>query len=141
MRIAIGLVCSLAWLLYLGQLLSVVDFPRAQRLGLQEKASEADPLFQRLELGTARWDLLWFWTLPLAGTLMLFDHPWWPYAALVGGGAFVDTGGREGVKVFALRQEGVRTGSPGGQRLYVSTLAYLIFAGLLAIAAGLAEVL
>ena len=30
-----------------------------------------------------------------AGLLMLWDHPWWPFAALVAGGVYIDAAGRE----------------------------------------------
>lgn len=139
MTIALGILCSALWVLYAGQAISVVDFGLAQRLGLQEKPGEAEPLSSGLELWTARWDLLWLWTLPVAGILMLIDHSWWPYAALIGGGAYVDTGGREAAKVLALRQQGVRTGSRREYRLMMGTYASFIAVGCLAAVAGLAE--
>ena len=140
MRIVVGILCLAAWLLYVGQIISVANFGLAQRLGLQETSDHADPLFSHLELWVARWDLWWLWTLPAAGILMLIDHAWWPYAAMIGGGAFVDTGGREAAKVFGLRQQGVRTGSPGQHRLAMGVFMYFIAIGGLAIVIGLLEV-
>ena len=107
MRVVVGILCLAAWLLYLGQIITVANFGLAQRLGLQETSDHADPLFSHVELWAARWDLWWLWTLPVAGILMLIDHSWWPYAAMIGGGAFVDAGGREAAKIFGLREQGV----------------------------------
>ena len=94
----------------------------AQCLGLQEKPEHADPLFSELEVWAARWGLLWFWTLPVSGMLMLIGHPLWSYAAMIGGGVAVDTGGREAAKVLGLRRWGVRTGSAGDYWLAMGTL-------------------
>ena len=139
MRVVLAICCLAAWCLYLGQLLSVIDFKMAQRLGLQERPATTDPIIEPLELWTARWDLCWLWTLPAAGILMLIDHAWWPLAAMIGGGAFVDTGGREAAKNLGLRQHGVQTGSPGENRIVIAVYVYLIAVGMLAIVAGLFE--
>ena len=139
MTTALGVLFTVLWLLYVGQLISVLNFGLAQRLGLQEKPEDTDPLFGRLELWTARWDLLWLWTLPAAGILMLIDDSWWPYAAMVGGSAYVDTGGREIAKILSVRRHGLRTGSPGEVRLLFGTHALFVTLGGLAIVAGLIE--
>ena len=137
MRIAVALLCLPLWLLYAGQVVSIINFPLAQRLGLQEKSDRADALFSVLETWAARWDTIWLWTLPAASILMLVDHPAWPYAALIGGGAMVDTGGREAAKFLGLKQHGVRLGSSGETRLAIGVYVYLLVAGALAIVAGL----
>jgi hypothetical protein len=84
---------------------------------------------------------LWLWTLPVAGILMLIDHWLWPYAAMIGGGTFVDAGGREAVKVYGLREQGVRTGSQPEYRLVMGVFIYMIVIGCLAIGSGLLEVI
>ena len=137
MQTMVGLLCSALWLLYIGQVISVLDFRRAQRLGLQESSEHSDLLHRGLELWAARWDLWWLWTLPAAGVLMLFDHAWWPYVALVGGGAFVDAGGREGVKIMGLMQQGVRTGGPSDHRKALTVYLLMQAAGGLAIVTSL----
>ena len=137
MRIIVGIAATAAWILYFGQLISVLDFRLAQRLGLQESPEATDALASHLELWTARWDLAWLWTLPAAGTLMLLDHPWWPYAALIGGAASIDTGGREAAKVRGLIRRGIRIGTDGQRRLIASVFIYLVAAGVLMTAASL----
>jgi hypothetical protein len=112
MRIALGILALLFGLVgFLGQLVSAVEFRLAQRLGLQEGNEETEPLYRRLELNTARWDLFVLWTLPVAGVLMLGGHAWWPYVALVAGGVSADAGGRETAKLLGLRAQGIRIGS------------------------------
>ncbi len=141
MRTIVGILSLVGWLLYAGQLVSVLNFGLAQRLGLQESPDSVDPVLSNVELWAARWDLVWLWTLPMAGILMLMNHWLWPYAALIGGAAFVDTGGREAAKILGLRGQGVRTGSRREHRLAIGVYAYLILIGALSIVVGLLEVI
>lgn len=138
-RIAAGGLFVVMGLLLAGQLLSIIDFEKAQRLGLQEKPEEVDPLVGRLEWGTALWGVLSLGTLPVAGILMLADHSWWPLAALIGGGVYFDTGGREAVKILALHRHGVRVGGPTQLRTFLVTYAVLTAVGCLAVVVGVAE--
>jgi hypothetical protein len=127
MLVATGAVCLVIGLVgWGGQLLSVTSWPSAKRLGLQEADEHADPLFQRLERNTAAWDLFTWWTLPAAGTLMLLDHAWWPYLAVLAGGVFVDTSGRELAKLWGLEREGIRTGTAKDR---TTRLAFFIVTG------------
>lgn len=141
MRLFVGILSAMAWMLYAGQIISAVNFKLAQRWGLQESSDGTDALASHLELWTARWDLAWLWTLPMAGTLMLVDHIWWPYAAMIGGAAAIDTGGREAVKVVGLRRRGVRVGTVGRRRLATGVYVYLIAVGALTILAAVRAVL
>ena len=122
------------------QFVSAVNFKLAQRWGLQEKESETDPLYWRLERNTARWDLCVNWTLLVAGILMLLDHSWWPYVALVAGGVYVDEGGREIAKVLGLQSEGVRIGDKGAVRFALAFLALWGAIGVVVGVYGLVEV-
>ena len=113
-------------LLYVGQLISTVNFPLAQKLGLQENPHESDPLLQRAERYTACWDLVTLVWLPLSGVLMILNNPAWPIMALFGGAVYLDAAGREAAKILSFKHEGVRTGSLRQQRLFFST--YLVMA-------------
>ena len=64
-----------------GQLVSVVNFPIAQKLGRQEKADTPDPLKLRSELFSVYRDLVSLVWLPVAGVLMLVDHVRWPHVS------------------------------------------------------------
>jgi hypothetical protein len=139
MRIVVGVLCTSLWLVYAGQVLSLVNWEWAQRLGLQEKGDPND-ISNRLELWTARFDALWLWTLPVAGVLMLIDHSWWPYAAMIGGSAYVDGLGRELFKFLGLREKGVYSGTPREWLAIKALFLPVIVLGGVAIAVGLAEV-
>jgi hypothetical protein len=129
----------LGLLVFVGQFISIVNFPLAQRLGLQEKDDSTEPLHRRLELNTARWDLAVFWIVPLAGILMLLDHSWWPYLALVAGGILVDTAGRETAKLLGLRAQGVRIGSSQEVRQYQGLFGLMTAIGLWVAIYGLVD--
>ena len=124
----------------IAQLVSTMDFGLAQRLGLQEKDANTEPLYRGLELTTARWDLVVLWTLPVAGALMLADHEWWPRLALVAGGVCVDTAGREVAKVLGLRNHGVKTGSVAEARFLFLFFFIMSLIGVWCIAYGLVAV-
>ncbi len=128
-------------LLFAGQLVSVVNFPLAQRLGLQEDPETADPLSSRLELMTARWDIVLLWLPPVAGLLMLLDHPWWPIVSLISGGIYLDTGGREWAKVKGLDAQSVPVGSSRDQIIMKVTYGFLIVTAVAAIALAVAAVI
>ena len=126
MRLALAAAALLIGSLTLGgQLISTIDFALAQRLGLQERAGHADPLFSRLERNTARWDVAVLWTIVPVAILMLVDHSWWPWLALVTGGIHIDTGGRELAKFLGLRAHQVAVGDRSEQRVFVVYLCVL----------------
>ena len=140
MRATFGILCFGALVLYVGQAISIANFSLAQRLGLQESPDDTDPVFSHLELWTARWDLWVLWTLPAAGILMLIDHWLWPYAAVIGGGVFVDAGGREAVKMLGLKERGVQIGSRREFLIASVAYIYMITTGCLSIGTGLFEI-
>ncbi len=135
-----------AWVIFgtfvfVGQLISSVNFPLAQRLGLQEKSENADALASKLELMTARWDALLLWIAPLAGVLMLTDHSLWPSVSLIAGAVYVDAGGREWAKSAGLSAQGVSIGTAKERAIIYGTYVALILIGLGGIAAGLTALL
>ena len=113
-------------ILYVGQIISSVNFPLAQKLGLQEDPDEADPLLQRAEKYTAYWDLVTLGWLPLSGVLMVINNSTWSLFAFFGSAIYLDTAGREAAKILSFKHEGVRIGSPKQHRVFFST--YLIMA-------------
>ena len=131
MRVTLGILALLVGSLGLvGQLISAIDFRLAQKLGLQEKDDETDHLYRQLELNTARVDVLVLWTLVVAGALMVIDHSWWPWMALIAGGVHLDAGLREIAKGRGLTTEGIRVGSPTEVRLGIGFLTLLAAVGL-----------
>lgn len=129
----LGAICILFGVFgWLGQVISGLNYPLAQKLGLQEKDEGTDPLFRRAEANTARWDALVLWTLPVAGILLLLGHPWWPWVSLLAGGIYLDAAGREAAKFVSLKKGGVRIGTARDRRM-----AAIFFAAMAAVAVWL----
>lgn len=127
MQLFLGwLLIILPGILYVGQLISSVNFPLAQKLGLQEDPAEADLLLQRAEKYTAYWDLVTLGWLPLSGVLMVLNNSLWPLFALFGGAIYLDAAGREAAKILSFKHEGIRIGAPKQHRLFI--LTYFIMA-------------
>lgn len=118
---------------WVGQTISTVNYPLAQRFGLQEADEGTDPLFRRAEANAARWDAIVLWTLPVAGVAMLVDHPWWPWLALIAGGIYLDGAGRESAKYVSLSAEGVRIGTPRDNRTSVAFFTTMFLVAVLVI--------
>jgi len=112
--------------LYIAQIISTINFPLAQRLGIQEKAETSDSLLQRSERYTAYWDLITLLWLPLAGVLMIIDHQWWPIMSLIGGAIYFDTAGREAVKNLSFQHEGIKVGTENERRVFFAS--YIVMA-------------
>jgi hypothetical protein len=112
MRIGLAIICILYGAFgWLGQLISGLNYPMAQRLGLQEGNEGTGPLFRCAEANTARWDSVVLWTLGAAGVLMLMNHPWWPVLSLIAGAIYLDTAGRESAKYLSFYKSGIRIGT------------------------------
>lgn len=124
-------------ILLVGQLISSVNFSLAQKLGLQENPEEADPLLQRAERYVAYWDLVTLVWLPLAGVLMVLDHPAWPLVALFGGAIYIDTAGREAAKNLSFKHEGFRIGPPKQQKFFFATYIMMAVLGIVVVAYSL----
>ena len=105
--------------LYVAQMISSINFSFAQRLGIQEKAEYADPLFQRSERYTAYWDLLTLLWFPVAGFLMIINHDWWPIMSLLAGAIFLDASGREAVKNLSFKHEGIKVGTDKENQVFL----------------------
>ena len=60
MRIVLGIVCVLlggwAWI---GQIITIISYLLAGKLRLQEPVETIDPICQRAEINTSKWDLFW----------------------------------------------------------------------------------
>ena len=134
----IGVVVGVAGLV--GQAFSALSPKLAPQQLAQNELSGPDRLYRRLERNSALWDLFVIWTLPVAGVLMLLDHSWWPFVALVAGGACAASGGREFAKMLSFRNEGVRIGGEGEIRLAFTFLGLWGIVAVIVGAYGLLEV-
>ena len=113
-------------ILFLGQLISSLNFSLAQKLGLQENPAETDLLLQRAERYTAYWDLVTLCWLPVAGVLMVLNVSVWPIVSFFGATIYLDASGREAAKFLSFKHEGIRIGPPRQQRFFFAT--YIIMA-------------
>ncbi len=127
--------------LFVGQLISSVNFGLAQKLGLQEKPETADAILQRAERYAAYWDLVTLAWLPISGLLMIVNYPIWPYVALIGGAIYLDASGREAAKNMSFRHEGINTGTRLEQKLFFSTYIIMAIIAVVAIAYSLNKLL
>lgn len=116
----------LIFTLVLGWLAQVINafLPAlAVKWGLNEPESEVDATFFADTRGEAIWDAMGNWMLPVAGLLLLMNHPLWPYFGLVGGGAYLYFAGRGIVVRLVMQGRGIRIGKPGTLKLYYAFLA------------------
>jgi len=107
--IIIILLGALAWV---GQLFSALVPLTAARLGLIESEEMVDPAFYADARGEAIWDSFVLWGLPLAGVLLLLEHPWWPHLGLAGGAIYLYFAGRGVISRMMLRRREIRIGLP-----------------------------
>ncbi len=127
-------------ILYVGQLISSINFPLAQKLGLQEDPNEADLLLQRAEKYTAYWDLVTLGWLPLAGVLMVLNNSAWPLFAFFGGAIYLDAAGREAAKILSFKHEGVRIGPPKQHRFFFATYFIMIVLAVVVLVYSVGEI-
>ncbi|MES9970523.1 MAG: hypothetical protein ABW092_10860 [Candidatus Thiodiazotropha sp.] len=128
-------------ILYVGQIISSVNFPLAQRLGLQENPEETDPLLQRAERYTAYWDLVTLGWMPLSGILMVLDSASWPLVALFAGAIYLDTAGREAVKILSFKHQGMKIGSPTQQKAFFSTYYIMAILAVAVVVYAISEII
>jgi len=111
--------------LYLAQVISSINFPLAQRLGLQENPAKTDTLLIRSERYVAYWDLVVLIWFPISGFLMSIDHRWWPLFSLFSGAIYLDTAGREACKNLSFKYHGLKVGSPNQWQLFFATYIFM----------------
>jgi hypothetical protein len=127
-------------ILYVGQIISSLNFSLAQKLGLQENPEEADLLLQRSERYTAYWDLVTLIWLGISGALMVLDNSAWPLFSLFGGAIYLDASGREAAKILSFKHEGIRIGSPKQQPIFFSTYIIMAVLAVSAVLYSIAEI-
>jgi hypothetical protein len=117
-------------LCWLGQVINATSPELAAKLGLSEPESDVDRTYFLDGRGEAIWDALILWVLPVAGVLLLLDHPSWAYFGLVGGGMYLYFSGRMLTVRRVMKQHDVPIGKPETVKLYDGVL---ILWGLIAV--------
>ena len=97
---------------YFGQAITFFWPETAVRLGLTEAEADVDPTFYADVRGEAIWDTAVLWVLPVAGVLLLLNHPTWVYFGLAGGGIYLYFAGRGIVVRRVMQRRGIRIGTP-----------------------------
>ncbi len=116
-----------------GQTVSRFAPGTAEKLSLMEGEDTVERVYWADVRGEALWDFLTLWTLVVAGVLLLFDHPAWPYFGLVGGAVYVYFAGRGIFTRLEMRHRGFRIGAPANVRIGLIMLAVWGVAGFVAI--------
>lgn len=138
MQVAWGVVVLiLSVLCWGGQVISWLAPTAAVRLGLSEAEDDVEPTYWADIRGEAAWDSLTLWTLVVAGVLLIFDGPAWPYFALVGGGMYVYFAGRGIFTRATMQRAGHRIGAPTNVKLAYTLLSVWGLMGLITIAAAI----
>jgi hypothetical protein len=126
--------------LFIGWLVQVINAaaPKfAARLGFGEPESAVDRTFFLETRGESIWDALILWTLPLAGILLILNHPWWAYFGLVGGGMYLYFAGRGIIVRRLLQRNKIKIGRPQMLAVYYAGLALWGIIGLVTIVLAL----
>lgn len=106
-----SIIIIFSFIAWVGQVISAYSYNNAQALGLAEKESDVDPVFLADMKGEAIWDSLILWILPVAGILLILDHPSWIYFGLVGGGSHLYFAGRGIIVRMMMQRKGIRIGN------------------------------
>lgn len=105
---------GVAWF---GQLICALSPRLGIKWGLTEAAADTERVLFIEGRGEAIWDALIIWTLPLCGVLLMIEHPFWPYAGLIGGGSYLYFSGCVIATRIILQKNKVSIGSKNSIKL------------------------
>jgi len=94
-----------------GQVIYAISPRLGAKLGVGEAKSDVHPVFFIDARGEAIWDSMILWSLLVAGILLLFSHPLWPYFGLVGGSCYLYFAGRNLITRRMLQRHDISIGS------------------------------
>lgn len=140
MNIVWGLILiALGLLAWGGQTLSWIAPGPAVRMGLADSKDEVEPVFWTDGLGEAKWDTVTLWPLIVAGVLLVADSSTWAHFGLAGGSVYVYFAGRGILVRMEMRKRGYAIGSPENVRVGLAALMVWGIAGIITIAAAIAQ--
>jgi len=138
MEVAWGIVLIVLGLVaWGGQTVSLVDPKTAARWNLTEAEETVEPAYWADIRGEALWDFCTLWTVPVAGTLLIWDVASWTSFGLVGGGVYIYFAGRGILTRLELQRRGFRIGDPANVRLGLVMLGVWGLVGLITVIAAL----
>ncbi len=126
---AIGVIVIIVGLLvYVGQALSFFAPALAIKTGLNSPPEDMDPTLYIIETrANGLSDILLTWTFPLAGLLMILDHPAWPFLALVGSGVYLYFACLTIFCRYFLQQAGKKAGSEKDVKVaYIFSVIWIV---------------
>lgn len=112
-----GFITLLGLIAWIGQLIYALSPAMGNKFGFGEAEADVDAVFYIDARGEAIWDSMIIWTLPLAGILLILQHPYWPYVALVSGGSYLYFSGRNLVTRLMMQRRDIRIGSLNNIRI------------------------
>ena len=135
---ALGIaVIVLGLIVWIGQALSFFVPDVATRLAVNSPADEMDESLYIIETrANGLSDILLTWTFPLAGLLLILEHPAWPFLALIGGAIYIYFALLTIFTRVFLKQHGRKIGSAGDVRTaYVFSVLWLTTAAIMIVLA------
>ncbi len=115
-------------LVYIGQGLSFFAPELATRIGLNDPQEEMDQTLYVIETrANGLTDILLTWIFPLSGLLMILDHHYWPYFALVGSGIYLYFALLTIFCRVFLKKLGKKVGSPSSEKTaYIFSVVWIL---------------
>lgn len=138
---AIGIIVIIVGLLvYIGQGLSFFAPNLATKIGLNSPEEEMDQTLYVIETkANGLSDILLTWIFPLSGLLMILDHHYWPYLALVGSGIYLYFALFTIFCRVFLKKLGKKVGSPSAEKTAYIFSAIWILSSIAMIILGVQE--
>lgn len=121
----LGIVVRL--IVFIGQGLSFFAPELATKLGANSPADEMDDSFYIIETkANGLSDILLTCIFPLAGFMLIIDHPNWVYPALIGGGIYIYFAFLTIFSRLFLKAHGKQVGSTSGQKVaYIFSVTWI----------------
>jgi hypothetical protein len=95
---------------WIGQIIIAFTPKIAEKIKIIEPEFNMDPTFFLDMRGTAIWDAISLWTLPLAGILLILNNNLWTYFGLIGGGMYLYLVGRGIASCLTMQRHGIKIG-------------------------------
>lgn len=96
---------------WIGQIIIAFSPKVAAKIKIIELESDVDQTFFVDMRGSAIWDAISLWMLPVAGILLILNNELWIYFGLIGGGIYLYFAGRGIVSQLTMQRHGIIIGT------------------------------
>jgi len=96
---------------WVGQIIIAFSPKVAEKIRIIEHEYDVDQTFFVDMRGSAIWDAITLWTLPVAGILLILNNTLWIYFGLVGGGMYIYFVGRSIASHLTMQHHGIKIGT------------------------------